>query len=122
MSNETRQSPDWPRSPKRLSLRFGGGNELHEGPRRWALRPRSRPNQDGSRRITIEARSDTETFIVDLNAGEAAELMSGLGSALEQAAKDEVLLAGDRQRPHTIQKAQNLALPSAGVADQLPKS
>jgi hypothetical protein len=93
MNCEARQIPGRRRLPERLSLRFGTGSGLHEGSPHWQLRPRSRPHDDGSRRITIEARLDTKALVLDLSAGEAAELMFEIGAALEQAARDERSLA-----------------------------
>jgi hypothetical protein len=77
------------RQVERARLGISWREPRQKAPGQWCLHPRSHPNEDGSRRIRIDARSETDTFVVDLLAGEAAELMLELGFALEQAARDE---------------------------------
>lgn len=72
-----------------LPLHLASGRGPVDGPGRWHFHPQSCPMQDGTRRIKVEARSKTVTFTANLTAGEAAALMFELGSALEQAARDE---------------------------------
>jgi hypothetical protein len=86
---EARHKPELSRSAKRASLKFGATMGSGEVSGHLHLHPRSRPRKDGTRRITVEARSDVETLIIDLTAGEAVELMFELGAALEQAARDQ---------------------------------
>lgn len=85
-----------PRQVERPRLGIVCGEPRPEQPDQWHLHPRSRPKEDGSRRITIDARSARTAFVVDLSAGEAAELMLELGFALEQAARDEKSLGPPR--------------------------
>lgn len=91
-------------SAERLPLRIGTAN-LPEGlSSHWQLHPRSRPREDGTRRITIEALSDGETLIIDLTAGDAVGLMFELGAALEQAARDERRGSHDSRRLEAISR------------------
>lgn len=84
---EVRRTLD--RQPIRGLLPIETVNDSQMASCHWQLHPRSQPREDGTRRITIEARSDSRLLAIDLTALEAAELMLELGAALEQAARDE---------------------------------
>lgn len=87
------------RQVERPRLGIVCGEPRQEQSGHWHLHPRSHPKADGSRRITIDARSEKTAFVVDLSAGEAAELMLELGYALEQAARDEKAHCVPRVQP-----------------------
>lgn len=101
MDSKASAAPGRPRQVERPRLGIVCGDPRREQPDRWHLHPRSRPKEDGSRRITIDARSERTAFVIDLSAGEAAELMLELGFALEQAAREEKSLGlpGARATP-----------------------
>lgn len=89
MDSKAPAAPGQLRQVERPRLGIACSAPRQKQPGQWHLHPRSRPKEDGSRRITIDARSERTAFVVDLSAGEAAELMLELGFALEQAARDE---------------------------------
>ena len=99
---EVRRDLERRRPEAMLSLQFGTGKSPKEDASRWHFHPRSCPRDDGTRRIKIEARSELKTLTADLTAGEAAELMFALGSALEQAARDERCAASDLPRLEAV--------------------
>jgi hypothetical protein len=97
---EAGPTPEHRQSAAKLSLKFGASNGSQDAQRQHQLLPRSNPREGGERRISIEARSDENRITFDLTAGEAAELMFELGSALEQAARDE---SRARSRPPRLE-------------------
>ena len=99
---EARRDVERRRPEAMLSLQFATGKSPKDDASRWYFHPRSCPRDDGTRRITLEARSELKTLTADLTAGEAAELMFALGSALEQAARDERCSASDLPRLEAI--------------------